>query len=460
MTAPTKPTNPKPPRALLRHLRPTDLKAAAQLATQATQGVVNMVEGVHRSVHRQLGLSTSAEPEKTNGLTGQIYRGIRGVAALVGKGSDAVLGALLPLLDDQATHPQASPQREAVLAALNGVMGDRLVATGNPLAQAMEWRFNGQSLWLNAPEILKQQLAASPSGDTSPHLLLLIHGLCMNDTQWTRAGHDHGAFLAQALGCTPVYLRYNSGRHVSQNGRELSQQLEWLVAAWPVPLERITIVGHSMGGLVTRSAVQLARESGQGWPALLRELVCLGTPHHGAPLERAGHGVDVLLGATPFSAPFAKLGQLRSAGITDLRHGYVTDVDWQSAPGEGWRAGFEDRRVPLPLPEGVACYAVAATLAGQPEPKVGRKPRSPGQPERADKPAARLAASALAVVAGDGMVPLESALGQHDEAQRRLVFARESQRIVYQTGHLDLLSSLAVAEQLLAWLSPASSSKD
>lgn len=478
MTAPTKPTQPKPPRALLRHLRPTDLKAAAQLATQATQGVVNMVEGVHRSVHRQLGLSTGAEPDRTSGLTGQVYRGIRGVAALVGKGSDAVLGALLPLLDDPATHPQASPQREAVLAALNGVMGDRLVATGNPLAQAMELRVNGQTLALHAPDILRQQLAASgaapgasdrasageatsevTSGTASPHLLLLIHGLCMNDTQWTRAGHDHGAFLAQALGCTPVYLRYNSGRHVSQNGRELAAQLQRLVAAWPVPLARITLLGHSMGGLVARSAVQLAREGGQGWPALLRELVFLGTPHHGAPLERAGHGVDVLLGATPFSAPFAKLGQLRSAGITDLRHGFVLDADWQSTPGEGWRVGFEDRRTPLPLPEGIACYAVAATLAGPPGPKVGRQPRSPSQPERADKHAARLAASALAAVAGDGMVPLASALGQHDEAQRQLVFARESQRIVYQTGHLDLLSSPAVAEQLLAWLSLGSSAK-
>jgi len=457
MTAPTKPSSPNP-RALLRHLRPTDLKAAAQLATQATQGVVNMVEGVHHSVHRQLGLSRNAAPEKTSGLTGQIYRGIRGVAALVGKGSDAVLGALLPLLDDPTTHPEASPQREAVLAALNGVMGDRLVATGNPLAQAMELRVDGQILALDAPEILRQQLAASPSAPlgtpASPHLLLLIHGLCMNDMQWRRQGHDHGTHLAQALGCTPVYLRYNSGRHVSQNGREFAQLLERLVAAWPVPLERITVVGHSMGGLVARSAVQLAREAEQGWPALLRELVFLGTPHHGAPLERAGHGVDVLLGATPFSAPFVKLGQLRSAGITDLRHGYVTDADWQSAPGEGWRAGFEDRREPLPLPDGVACFAVAATLAGQPGLKAAGNSRSRTQTERAGKPAVGLAASALAAVAGDGMVPVESAIGQHDEAPRRLVFARNSQRIVYQTGHLNLLSSPAVAEQLLAWLGP------
>ncbi len=422
------PTPPNPSRrALLRHVRPTDLKAAVQLATQATHGVINLVEGVHRSVHRQLGLSGRAEADKTGGLTGQIYRGIRGVAALVGQGSDAVLGALLPLLDDPASHPGASPQREAVLAALNGVVGDRLVATGNPLAQAMELRCLGSRLVLDNPDALKHQLG----GSASPHLLLLVHGLCMNDAQWTRGGHNHGAFLSQALGCTPVYLRYNTGQHTSDNGRELSDLLERLAAAWPVPLKRITLLGHSMGGLVARSAVQAGHAAGHRWPQVLRELIFLGTPHHGAPLERAGHGVDVLLGATPFSAPFARLGKLRSAGILDLRHGHVQEADWRSPDGQGWRAGFEDRRQPLPLPEGVACLTVAATLAAQ-------------RGLLADR------------LTGDGLVPLNSALGHHDEARRRLVFAKDNQRIVYRTGHLDLLSSPAVADQLRDWLSPLS----
>ncbi len=418
MTASTPPS--KPRQALLRHLRPTDLKAAALLATQATHGVINIVEGVHRSVHRQLGLSGSGAPEQTGGLTGQIYRGIRGVAALVGQGMDGLLGVLLPLLDDPASHPEASPQREAVLAALNGVLGDRLVATGNPLAQTMEFRVAGTSLTPGAPEALQQQLGEG----VGPHLVLLIHGLCMNDAQWLRDGHDHGAYLAQALGCTPVYLRYNSGRHTSENGRDLALLLEQLCAAWPVPLQRLTIVGHSMGGLVARSAVQAARAVDLSWPGLLRELVFLGTPHHGAPLERAGHGVDVLLGATPFTAPFMRLGQLRSAGITDLRHGHVLDADWQGRDRFG---SGQDQRTPLPLPEGVACFAVAATLAG----KRG------------------LLADRLT---GDGLVPLDSALGRHPEPARRLVFARDSQCTVYRTGHLDLLSSPAVAQQLLNWL--------
>lgn len=401
------------------------MKAAAQLATQATQGVIGITEGVHQSVRRTLGLTAGATPSHTGGLTGQIYRGIRGVAALVGQGSEAVLGALLPLLEKPPAYPEASPQREAVLAALNGVLGDRLVATGNPLAQPMTLRREGQVLSLDDPNALKEQLGEA----ASPHLLLLIHGLCMNDTQWTRDGHNHGAYLAQAVGGTPVYLRYNSGRHVSDNGRELSLQLERLVASWPVPLQRITMMGHSMGGLVARSAVQAGRETGQHWPQMLREIVFLGTPHHGAPLERAGHGVDVLLDATPFSRPFAQLGKLRSAGILDLRHGHVQEADWRSPGGQSWRAGFDDQRVPLPLPEGVACFAVAATLAAQ-------------RGLLADR------------LTGDGLVPLNSALGQHDEARRRLVFAKNSQLIVCRTSHLDLLSSQKVAEQVRDWLTP------
>ena len=420
MTAPTPPKTPK--RALLRHVRPSDLKAAAQLVMQATHGVINITEGVHQSVRRRLGLSSGASEEQASGLTGRIYQGVRGVTRLVEHGTDAVLALLLPLLEDSTTYPEASPAREAVLAALNGVLGDKLQAMGNPLAQAMALSVDGARLPLSESDALSARLGAV----ARPHLLLLAHGLCMTDTQWRRSGHDHGEFLAHALGCTPVYLRYNSGLHTSINGRELALMLDRLVAAWPVPLERITIVGHSMGGLLARSAVHVAREAGQHWPGLLRELVFLGTPHHGAPLERAGHGVDLLLASSPHTVPFARLGKIRSAGITDLRHGHVLDADWQ---GRDRFASPDDHRTPLPLPEGVDCFAVAATLA----PKRG------------------LLADRLM---GDGLVPLNSALGHHDEPARRLVFARESQHIVYRTGHLDLLSSPEVAAQVLAWLRP------
>jgi pimeloyl-ACP methyl ester carboxylesterase len=416
------PSKPQPNRdALLRHVRPSDLRAALRLAGQATTGVIGIAEGVHQSVRNRLGLPAGVQPDRTGGLTGQIYQGIRGVTQLVGHGLDSALASLLPLVDDPSRHPEPSPGREAVLAALNGVMGDRLQESSNPLAQAMELRHQGRRLPLERGPALQERLAGA-----SPHLIVLVHGLCMNDTQWHHKGHDHGALLSKALGATPVYLRYNSGLHISTNGRDFARHLEWLAAQWPVPLESITVIGHSMGGLVARAACEEAQQAGHRWRPLLKHLVFLGTPHHGAPLERAGHGVDVLLAATPFTAPFTRLGQLRSAGITDLRHGHVRDADWQGR--ERFGSGV-DYREPLPLPEGVACFTVAATLA----------------PQRG------LLAERLT---GDGLVPLRSALGQHDDPRHRLVFARDSQRTVHRTGHLELLSSPVVAQQLLQWLAP------
>jgi pimeloyl-ACP methyl ester carboxylesterase len=164
----------------------------------------------------------------------------------------------------------------------------------------------------------------------------------------------------QRLGCTPVYLRYNSGLHTSQNGHELSAQLEQLLLHWPTPVDELTVVAHSMGGLLIRSAFHYARKDGLRWPAHLKSIVFLGTPHHGAPMERAGNWVDTVLGSTPFTAPIAKLGHVRSAGITDLRYGHVVDEDWQ---GHDRFRRSPDRRQIVPLPGGVACYAIAATLA-------------------------------------------------------------------------------------------------
>ena len=198
-------------------------------------------------------------------------------------------------------------------------------ATGNPLAIPMAFRYAGRELVLDRFSMRSRlpRVTARP--------LLLLHGLCMNDLQWHRDGHDHGEALARDLGYTPVYLHYNSGLSVSTNGRILAQCMEHLYDAWPVPVQRLVMVGHSMGGLVARSAVQAAERSALAWPERLGDLVFLGTPHHGAPLERAGHWVDLVLGATPYAAPFARLGRVRSAGITDLRHGNVLDADWAGA---------------------------------------------------------------------------------------------------------------------------------
>lgn len=411
----------KPSKNPLKHLQPSDLRGIAQLATEATAGVTRMAEGVHQSVWRTLGAPSGATPSQTRGLTGLVYKSVQGVTQLVGKGVDTALAGLQSVLTAGNPERPGSPEREAVVAALNGVLGDRLVVSNNPLATPISLRHQGHAL--------KWHAMPAPS-EVTGKVLLLIHGLCMNDLQWQvpadSSGCNHGAVLAAALDYTPVYVRYNTGLHTSQSGHALSAQLEQLVANWPVPLEEITVLAHSMGGLVTRSAVQVAREAGLRWPAVLKNIVFLGTPHHGAPLERAGNWVDTILGSTPYTAPFAKLGQLRSAGITDLRYGHVLDADWQ---GHDRFQRKPDTRVFLPLPKGITCFTLAATTAGQ----------------RSD-----LADGLI----GDGLVPLHSALGEHDDPLRSLVFAPSCQRIVYRMSHLALLNHPDVTQQILQWLTP------
>ncbi|MGZ5195778.1 MAG: esterase/lipase family protein, partial [Ramlibacter sp.] len=290
-----------------------DLRGGVRLAVDGVGGVTGIVEAMHSRITRGAPPLGTIADAPTRGITGLVYRSIRGTTALVGKGLDAALAAAQALVPPPAAEdsPEDSFTREAWIAALNGVLGDHLERTGNPFATAMALRPRGVN-------------AASPTS----HVLLMIHGLCMNDLQWTRGGHDHGQSLGEALGFTPVYLRYNSGRHISANGRDFASQLDALLQGWPVPVETLTIVGHSMGGLVARSAVHQAAKAGMQWPSRLRKLVFLGTPHHGAPLERGGNWLHAGLGISPYAAPFTRLSGLRSEGITDLRHGNLVDEDW------------------------------------------------------------------------------------------------------------------------------------
>jgi hypothetical protein len=406
-----------------KHLRSTDLRGLAKLATQATVNVTKIAEGVTQSVWSTMGAPSGKLANETRGITGLVYKSIQGVAQLVGKGAESLLTGLQPLLDKIDQEPQESAPREAVLAALNGVMGDRLVESDNPLATPMTLRFNNEVLnWEALPD--KALLTGK--------VLIVVHGLCMNDLQWTVQNEgesfNHAENLATKLGYTPVYVRYNTGLHTSQNGQTLSNQLELLSALWPTPLTEISVLVHSMGGLVTRSAVHAAQHSRRQWVNKLKNIVFLGTPHHGAPLEKAGNWIDVLLGVTPYSAPFKRLVELRSSGITDLRFGHVLDSDWQGHDRFKPKTKQEqDCREHLPLPESVACFTVAATMAAK---------RS-------------LLADRLI---GDGLVPLNSALGVHSDPARNLAFAKSSQLIVYRTNHMAMLGSAEVGGQLVDWL--------
>jgi pimeloyl-ACP methyl ester carboxylesterase len=401
------------PRKKRRHAE--DLRGATRLAADATRGVTDVVEAMHHTIASGPALLGRPLARPARVVTAAIYGSIRGVTRLVSGGIDALLAQLAPLLGES----EPGPERAALIAALNGVVGDYLAETGNPLATEMRLVHEGVPLEIETQELR----AVMPRA--KGRVLVLVHGSCMNEAQWKRGGHDHGAALAASLGLVPIYVRYNSGLHISTNGEQLSLLLDRLVAAWPAPVERVSIVGHSMGGLVARAACHAAESSGARWRADLVDLVCIGSPHQGAMLERGGNLFELLLGVSRYSAPLGRLGRLRSAGVTDLRYGNVRGEDWSERDRF---AGGKDPRRPLPLPEGVRCYAIAGT-------------RSPG-------PASRLR--------GDGLVSVGSALGLHRDPARAVAFPESHRWIAYGTGHLDLLDRPEVYETLRAWLVAAS----
>ena len=375
-----------------------DLLGASRLALEAVAGVTELVEAVHMNVLNKAIGTPVVRP--VAGVTSLVYRSVKGVTSLVGGGLDAVLRRLAPELTGQPGWAG----REALLAALNGVLGDRLEHSGNPLALRMHLR------------------QGSPPQPASGRIVVLAHGLCMNGQQWLRDGVDHGATLERERGYTRVYLDYNSGRHVSENGREFARQLGELVDGWPVPVQELVIVGHSMGGLVARSACHYGALQSQAWLGKLSKLVFLGTPHHGAPMERGGNWVHLLTDLSAYSAPFSRLAKIRSAGITDLRHGSVLDDDWE---GQDRFAHGVPLPQFLPPPPGVRCFAVGAS--------IGKR-----EGDLADR-----------MLASDGLVPLASALGQHADPARCLDLEGV---MVFQTNHMQLLSSSEVAAHLLRWL--------
>ncbi|HEY6911591.1 MAG TPA: alpha/beta fold hydrolase [Myxococcales bacterium] len=383
---------------MIERARASALPGIGRLAVDAVLGLTGVVESMHGTIARRPLPVGALADARTRGVTRLVYQGIRSATRLMGGGLDLVL----PLMPE----PASTPRREALVSALNGIVGDHLAATKNPLAIPMRFR--------------------RVRGPVTGRIVVLVHGLCMNPRQWRRNGHDHGEALALRLGFTPVYLRYNSGRHVSSNGRDFAARLERLVAGWPVPVEEIALVGHSMGGLVARSACHYAGVGGSRWLRHLSALVFLGTPHHGAPLERAGNLLELVLGMSPYAAPLARIGGNRGAGIADLRFGNLLDEDWNGLP----RRYRRDPRTPVPLPAGVRCFAVAASRSQTP-----------------------CVASDLL---GDGLVPVDSALGRHRDPRFALAFPAAHQHVSYGAGHFDLLDAPDVAERLEAWLSRSS----
>ena len=388
--------------------KPADSRTqgVGRLTIEAVLAITNIVESMHKRVSPLSAVKLAAEKEQLSGISGLVYRNIRNVTELVGKRIDAPLAAISKIL---ASQPD-STSTQALLAALNGVLGDHLVLSDNPLAIPMHFRKNGH--------ILNNEQLSDVINQSNGKLLIMAHGLCMNDLQWFREGHDHGAELAKESGMGAIYLHYNTGQHISDNGKQFARLLESLVNLSDTQLE-INILAHSMGGLVSRSAFHVAENSGYKWPELLNKLVFLGTPHHGAALEKAGNWIDLILGAHSYTVPFARLVKVRSSGITDLRYGNVQESDWHTSER------FEfigDQRLPLPLPDNVKCFAVATS-----------------------------AKESINYPLGDGLVRIKSALGKHQDPPFDLRIPDIRTWVGTNINHMQLLSDPKVYQILKAW---------
>ncbi len=388
-----------------------EFRGLGRILVEATRDATTLVEDMHHVIGGGPVVFGRPLLPFVKLTSGPVYSSIRGVTRLAGLGVDRALAQLEPVFLGRTP----SAEYDLVRAALNGVIGDYLVEQGNPLAIEMELRTSEGRLDLTREELAK----ALP--DASNRVVIMLHGSAMDEVWTTRHGHNHAERLGEELGITPVFLRYNTGLHISSNGRAFSEMLEVMVEAWPVPVESVVLLGFSMGGLVARSAVCVAKEENLQWVALLKAMVFMGTPHHGAPLERYGNLLESMMGLSRYSSPLKKVARLRSAGITDLRYGSILDADWQGRDRFAWS---RDLRGACKLPD-VACFAVAGTTS-------------------ADLRAASLAS--------DGMVPVVSALGVHERAEYDLEIPDERRMVAARTRHLDLLGSHEVYEQILEWV--------
>jgi pimeloyl-ACP methyl ester carboxylesterase len=301
--------------------------------------------------------------------------------------------------------------------------GDRLERSASALSIPMAVRVGGRDV----PADRDALTAAFPDATARP--VVFVHGLCESDAAWgmrvAERGGTYATRVLPGLGATAVTIRYNSGLHVSENGRRLAALLEALVEAWPVAIHDLTLVGHSMGGLLIRSAAHAAQDRGDRWPALVATTVSLGTPHLGAPLEQATGVATWALAAFPESRPIAAVLAARSAGIKDLRHGSLVDAEWETLDPDALR-GYE--RAEVALMEHARHHVVAATLTSRPDHPVGR-------------------------VVGDLLVLSPSAHGM--QGRRRVIaFEPDHCRHVGGHDHFDLLNSPEIDPLLRAWIGP------
>jgi pimeloyl-ACP methyl ester carboxylesterase len=379
---------------------------------QASGGIGSINRAVAGRVFRAVGPGAALVRPVHESVTRGVFAGLGLGTRLIGMATAAAVGRR------HAPALSTTPRGSALIAAVTGLRGDALEAEGSPLCQPMAVRVNGEPVALDADSLGE----AFP--EAGPRVVVFVHGLMTTEFSWEIGGREpYGARLARELGCTPVHVRYNTGRHISENGRSLSELMEELVAAWPLHVEQVALVGHSMGGLVARSACCHASEHDADWARLVTHSVSLGTPHMGAPLEQAVHALSAGLATLPETRPFANFLRRRSGGIRDLRRGSLVDEDWRDCDPDALR-GAACAEVPL-LEGATHCFVSAA---------ITRSERHP-----------------LGRVLGDTLVLVPSASGR--SRTRRIPFEDEYGMHLGGATHFALLNHPAVYERLRDWLS-------
>jgi pimeloyl-ACP methyl ester carboxylesterase len=402
-------------------MAPNEVRALGELAADTLDVTITTpVQGVHETVAAKVfrAVGPASEPTRVihDRISSAVYRALRSVAAAAGPTAGAAAEALSGSREVRVL--EGSPRGRFARAAINALVGDRLEARTSEIGIEMTVRAGGRDVSLSPSGIA----AAFPA--PTRRLALFVHGLGEDETAWrlraaAHRGATYGSRLRRDLGFTPVYVRYNSGLHISENGRRLTSLIEMLVASWPAPVDEIALIGHSMGGLVARSACHEAVSAGHEWLPRTRHLVFLGSPHLGAPLEKLVNAGSWALEIAAESRPFAAVINARSAGIKDLRFGYVSDHDWR---GHEPDALLRNTRRALPASKALTFHHVAATLT------AGR-----------DHP--------VAVIAGDLLVRYASATGRGIPAARATTghFGRRT--------HFDLLNDPEVYAHIRAALS-------
>ncbi|MGP0100581.1 MAG: lipase family alpha/beta hydrolase [Solirubrobacteraceae bacterium] len=400
---------------------PNELRALSALAFDELRSFPGAIRDMHLGIAQRAfrGVGPAGGPVKLihDALSSRAYGAIGAGASALGRAADRAMerrgiGEQVSLSTTQAGS--------FGLAVLNGLIGDRLERQGSPLHQPTSARMRGARIGLDETSLRD----AFPRA--TPRLAVFMHGLTGDEFCWSWGAEDaYGERLASDLGYTAVYLRYNSGLHVSENGRTVAALLEELVEAWPVDVQQVALVGHSMGGLVARSAAHQAHEQDQAWVRRVRHVVSLGTPHMGAPLEQGAHRAALALHKLPETRMLGSFLKKRSAGIRDLRHGSLVDEDWRDRDPEALRA-VACQEVPL-LPWATHFF-VSASVTRDPNHPLGR-------------------------LLGDILVLKPSASGRGKA--RRIPFREEHGHHVGGTHHLSLLNHPEVYERLRAWLATA-----